>query len=167
MYICRKMARKSRYDEKLARSIAKDLAEAKGTIYQICAKHKISHETYYRWIKDIPSFNEIIKEAERLRYEIIGESALDGLQKLINGYEYEEVTTESLGGGAKITKVTTKFVPPNPTMVIFSLKNRKASAWKDKTEVDHTTGGKPITPVAFVLKSEALKAKPEEKGDGE
>lgn len=37
-----------------------------------------------------------------------------------------------------------KGAPPDTQAISLWLRNRKSSAWKDKTETDHTTGGQPF-----------------------
>lgn len=41
----------------------------------------------------------------------------------------------------------------NASVVIFALKNRVADEWRDKQEVDHTTGGEKIAPQRIIIEA--------------
>jgi hypothetical protein len=41
-----------------------------------------------------------------------------------------------------VTKTVKKIIPPDPTSMIFWLKNRRPESWRDKTEVEHSGGVK-------------------------
>ena len=63
------------------------------------------------------------------------------LYKRAQGFKYKEVTTEYIEIGesktpAKKTKVVTKQLPPDPTSMIFWLKNRQPDKWRDKKDVE-------------------------------
>ena len=58
------------------------------------------------------------------------------------GYEYKETTIEYVEIGetktpATKTKEVIKQLPPDPTSMIFWLKNRQPQDWRDKTVIDH------------------------------
>lgn len=47
-------------------------------------------------------------------------------------YEFDEVTGEEIPVSKKVKK---RFVPVNPTLLIFALKNRMPNEWNDKAEL--------------------------------
>jgi hypothetical protein len=107
--------------------IAKNLGIGLSTLY----KYKTLHIELVEALK---------KGKEVSDYEV--ESSLF---KSANGFTYDEVTKESrlvntIDGkpiyDLVITKIVTKQVQPNPTSMIFWLKNRKAEQWRDRQEFD-------------------------------
>jgi len=65
------------------------------------------------------------------------------LYKRAQGFRYKEVTIEYIEIGdtktpAKKTKEVTKQLPPDPTSMIFWLKNRQPDKWRDKKDVEVT-----------------------------
>lgn len=102
-------------------------------IKEICKRVGIGESTYFEWQNDHPEFAESIKKAQEKRLEFFKQSARNGLAFLLNGKEFEEVTTEYVEGKPdadgntkpkiKLQRKVKKFIPPNPTSVIFALKS--------------------------------------------
>lgn len=94
--------------------------------------------TLYEWKKKYPKFNEAIKRGKEV-VDIIVENAL---LKSALGYSYDEVTKvridDEASGKSEIVEVkrVTKDMAPNPTSLIFWLKNRKPEVWRDSKKVD-------------------------------
>ncbi len=129
----------AKYSEGIKNKIAELLSTGEYGILEICAAVNIDNTTYYNWKKNKPDFSEAIKEAERKQLDNIKVAAKKSLWKLINGYEYEEVTQEAKkGADGKIKethiKKTTKVVPPQTTAVIFALKNTDKENFGEEIE---------------------------------
>ena len=144
-----------KYSRKLADKVAELVASGEHTLKEVCKHVGISFETYNTWKKTKPEFSDLIKSAEEERLQNLGNLAKSGLALLLTKHEYEEVTTDYVDGKdgkprIKSMKKVKKFIMPNPTAVIFTLKNREPESWKDKQEFDFSSdveiriGGKPI-----------------------
>ena len=105
----------------------------------------ISKKTMELYKKEHCDFLAALKRGKE-EVDILVENALF---KRTQGYRYDEVTTESfpvyeamtgkiLGYEMRETKRVTKEVLPDPTSMIFWLKNRKKLEWRDKHEVEKT-----------------------------
>lgn len=79
--------------------------------------------------------------------EVVDITVVNALYKRTQGYRYDEVTQESMpiyedgnitGYEMRETKRVTKEVLPDPTSMIFWLKNRCKDQWRDKREVENT-----------------------------
>ena len=104
----------------------------------------ISHETFYKWKKNYPEFNEAIKAG---RFESDGE-ILNSAFKQTQGYYVqvtEPVKLRDEYGAEHVEMVTyDKFIPANSTMTLFMLKNRLPQHYRDKQERD-ITGNMAVT----------------------
>lgn len=119
--------------------ICKSLASG-DTIQTACKLGGISDDTYANWLRN-SEFSEAVKRAKKdfEEWEMNGilETAKRGLKKLLEGEEYEEVTTEYVNddkGNPTIRKQTrkTKKIPPSATATIFALCNRDPDGWKNR-----------------------------------
>ena len=110
---------------------------------QLAEKMGICTSTFYAWKNKYPEISEALKEGK----DVADRKVENALYKRACGFEYEEVTTERDEiNGKMITKRVTKFYPPDPTSMIFWLKNRKPDEWRDKRETEVTgSGGGPLT----------------------
>ena len=101
------------------------------------AKDKIGIgvRTLYEWKDRFPQIMQALKDGK----EIPDREVEAALYKRATGYEFEEVTKEWDATCEKmiVTKRVKKHIPPDPTSIIFYLKNRKPDQWinKDKLEV--------------------------------
>lgn len=108
------------------------------TDVQIAYNIGIHIGTLYEWKKKYPKFNDAIKRGKEV-VDIIVENAL---LKSALGYSYDEVTKvridDEASGKSEIVEVkrVTKDMAPNPTSLIFWLKNRKPEVWRDSKKVD-------------------------------
>lgn len=113
---------------------------------EIADKMGIHVSTLYEWKNKYNEINEALKDGK----EIPDRKVENALFKRACGYEYEEITEEWDATVEKmiVTKRVTKQVPPDPTSIIFYLKNRKPDEWRDKrqTELTGADGG----PLEFV-----------------
>ena len=105
---------------------------------QIAHNIGITTTTLYDWKKKYPQFAEAVKRGK----EVVDIMVENALLKSAMGYSYDEVVKERVFDyeteTSKVVEVkrTTKEVAPNPTSLIFWLKNRKPEAWRDTKVVD-------------------------------
>lgn len=98
----------------------------------------ITTTTFYDWKKKYPQFAEAVKRGK----EVVDIMVENALLKSAMGYKYDEVVKERVFDYETETsavvevKRTTKEVAPNPTSLIFWLKNRKPEAWRDTKNID-------------------------------
>lgn len=93
----------------------------------------IGERTFTDWKSRFSAISAALKKGR----EPIAEKVEQSLYDLCQTQEYTDVITEETQDadgnvtGRKI-KTTVRQVPPNPTAIIFALKNLKAYKWKDK-----------------------------------
>lgn len=98
----------------------------------------ITTTTFYDWKKKYPQFAEAVKRGK----EVVDIMVENALLKSAMGYKYDEVVKERVFDYETETSIvvevkrTTKEVAPNPTSLIFWLKNRKPEAWRDTKNID-------------------------------
>jgi hypothetical protein len=112
----------------------------------ICHNLGIGIQTMQTYKKEHPSFLEALKIGK----EVTDITVVNALYKRTQGYRYDEVTTERMPIYDDVdkdviidyhmveTKRVTKEVLPDPTSMIFWLKNRCKEQWRDKHEVEKT-----------------------------
>jgi DNA-binding transcriptional MerR regulator len=119
------------------------------------AKHlDISRDTLNEYQKQYSELSDVLTTAKEKLHADMLIKAEESLMTLIKDREVTEVTIESgIGkdGPYEKTIERTRIIPPNPTAVIFTLKNRDPENWKDRTELDarvlHSTIPQPLAPV--------------------
>lgn len=101
---------------------------------------KVKERTLYRWKNKYDDFCQAIK---RGKYEFDTDKVVSSLLRRALGYQYEEKTQglskpdPETGERELITvKVVTKQMPPDPTSMIFWLKNRQPDEWRDKQSTE-------------------------------
>lgn len=109
---------------------------------------RVSHQTFYRHLNEDSEFCERVKIAER-EYQEYYDSQLvvdckRSLLELVQGFEWDETTTESaLDKNGKMVEVKKKVVhkksAPNATAIIFALCNRAPGEWSNK-HIQELTG---------------------------
>jgi hypothetical protein len=105
---------------------------------QIAHNIGINVSTLYAWKVKYKDFSEALKRGKEV-VDILVENAL---LKSAMGYKFDEVVQERIynpeTGESEIVEVkrTTKDVQPNPTSLIFWLKNRQPEKWRDKKNID-------------------------------
>jgi transposase-like protein len=142
-----------KYSKKRVQKICQLIESDDYTIPEVCKYAGIGESTYHDWRNKYPEFLEAVKKAEEKRLELFRKAARSGLLTLLRGKEYEEVTTEYVEGKPdkdgntkpkiKSQKKVKKFILPNPTSVIFALKNLDADHFADlfKSELSGSKGG--------------------------
>ena len=105
----------------------------------------ITEQTLNNWKKAHPKFFESLKDAKAEADRSVAKS----LYERACGFECPTETLVSVGkDGKEIEIKRTKFLPPDPTSMIFWLKNRQPKEWKDKHDLKHT--GKDGGPIEII-----------------
>lgn len=111
------------------------LARAGRTNDEIAEIIGVSSRTISRWTSEDWSFSASLKENKHLADDVVEVS----LFRRATGYSHE---AEKLFYDAKSKEVvranTIEHYPPDPTSMIFWLKNRKPKEWRDRVEVANT-----------------------------
>lgn len=138
----------AKYTKKRVDKICQLIESDDYTLKEVCNHVSIGVSTFFDWKNNFPEFLEAIKKAEERRLDTIKQAARSGLLTLLRGKEWEEMTTELIEGSdgkPKIKKQTKvkKFIMPNPTSVIFALKNLDEDNFADltRTELSGPNGG--------------------------
>lgn len=100
---------------------------------------EVNEDTVHEWKKVYPNFSESIKAGKDEADANVGHS----LYQRALGYSHPEVDIRVIGSEIVQTDIV-KHYPPDPTSMIFWLKNRQKTKWRDKTETDITSGGEAI-----------------------
>jgi len=151
----KKRGRKSLFNPNKHPQQVKELAEAGKTNEQIADALNIDPATLKRWMQKNPEFRATIKTGK----DYADGEVVDSLYNRAKGYKITEKKviqigderTEIDGDGKEFRvkavrrEITEKEVLPDPTSMIFWLKNRQPKDWRDK-QVQEITGkdGAPI-----------------------
>jgi hypothetical protein len=93
---------------------------------------EVDESTINNWKLDYPNFFESIKKGK----EIADADVTDSLFKRATGYNAPDTDIKMFEGQIIKTDLV-KHYPPDPTAMIFWLKNRQPKKWRDKQEVDN------------------------------
>lgn len=91
---------------------------------------KVDEKTIYNWQDKNPSFFQALKENKDLHDNEVEAS----LAKSAKGFMRTVEKIDRFGGVIAVQEE----VPPNPTSLIFWLKNRRPEKWRDKQEIEHS-----------------------------
>ena len=140
--------RRGKYDEWLTEE---GLTKIQGWAFdglidkQIAHNIGVSERTFTTWKTKFPSITSALKKGK----EVVDREVENALLKSAVGYEYEEETYERIFNEETdkfeevLVKRVKKYKEPNPTSMIFWLKNRKPEEWRDK-RVTELEGGEDI-----------------------
>ncbi len=92
---------------------------------------EVDEATINRWKIKYDVFCESLKDGREIADAYIGES----LYQRAKGYSHKEDKIFNNNGEPLIVP-TIKHYPPDPTAIIFWLKNRQPGKWRDKREVE-------------------------------
>ena len=105
---------------------------------QISNNIGIHASTFYRWQSMYSDIREAIKKGKA----VVDFEVENALLKRALGYEKEKTRTylkdDGTGQKTKHVEVTKEHVPPDPTAMIFWLKNRKPNEWNERHNINHT-----------------------------
>lgn len=115
---------------------------------ELAAFYKVSEVTINNWKKD-EQFSLVLKEGK-----LLADSKVErALFERACGYKHKAVKM-FCSEGSIVEGEYEEHYPPDPTSMIFWLKNRKPGEWKDKQEVEHSGQIKTISQTTnFSLKS--------------
>ncbi len=131
-----KRGRPTKYKDEFAEIAFIFCSENGFTDKKLALAFDTTEQTINVWKKAHPEFFESIKAGKD---EFDSDNAEKSLLKRVKGFKHTEVTKEPDDNGIlKVTKKVTKTVAPDPTSMIFWLKNRRPARWRDKQE--HTIG---------------------------
>jgi transcriptional regulator with XRE-family HTH domain len=97
---------------------------------QIAANMGIAEGTIYEWKRKYPRFSELFRIGKQQAIYDVENAALKGAK----GFYYTEETQELKNGAMVVTKTVKKYVPPNPTLIMFWLKHADWSKWGDSMD---------------------------------
>lgn len=141
---------------------AEKLCQLGATDEDLADFFEVSTRTIYRWKLAHPTFcqaTKIAKEAADDRVEM-------SLYRRATGYTFDSEKVFQHQGEI-VRAETREHVPPDPTSMIFWLKNRRKEQWRDRSEnalVDEN--GKTITPIVNVSLSPTRSNPTSEAGSG-
>lgn len=140
----KKKGRKPQWTEEKVDIMCKAIAAGR-TYKDAFTAARVSKATFYARLASDSDFSDRVKKAEA-EYQEWYDSQLvvdckRSLLELVQGYEWEETTTESaLDKNGKMVEVKKKVVhkkaAPNPTAIIFALCNRDPENWKNRVAQD-------------------------------
>lgn len=102
---------------------------------QLATFFDVSEQTINAWKHKHPSFLESLRRGK----EIADARVAQALFNRATGYEHPEDDIKAVNGEIVITP-TIKRYPPDPTSMIFWLKNRQPKLWRDKPESEGADG---------------------------
>ena len=130
-----------KYGKEITDEICKLFEADSYTVVEVCNIVGITEKTYYEWMNTHSEFCEAIKRAKDVYKSKRLKACENSLNRLIDGYEYEEVTTEfkivsdsEFPVGNK--KVVKKHVAPNLGAIIHYQTNKDPENWKNKQSTE-------------------------------
>jgi DNA-binding XRE family transcriptional regulator len=126
------MARPTKFNEEMQRQATK-LAEFGHTDKEIAEVLGVTEQTINNWKNDFPEFFESLKKAK----DIADAKVVRSLFERATGYTHPDEHISNYQGSITITPIK-KHYAPDPTSMIFWLKNRQPNEWREKKEVEHS-----------------------------
>lgn len=96
--------------------------------------------TIHQWKLDYPDFSDSIKRGK----EQADAKVAMALYHRATGYEHADVDIKVIDGQVVQTPLVKRY-PPDPTSMIFWLKNRQSSKWREKREFIEIDDDKEVT----------------------
>lgn len=129
----------------LVRLICDHYKQNNQTIESVCEAHGISQRTFTGWCNDNSDFADLYKKAKEFgtmcRKDLLREKAVHGIELLISGFHATETEVDEMFDKrgnliGKRVKTKKRFIAPNPTAIIFALKNCDPKNWNDEITID-------------------------------
>jgi len=128
------MARPTKYD-KIDLKQVKKLA-IKGFIdTEMCDFFNVCEKTWNNWKTKHPEFLQSLKDGK----ELPDNNVVRSLYERATGYSHDSIHITNYLGVVTQTPIIKQY-PPDPTSIIFWLKNRDPEHWREKQEVEHSGG---------------------------
>lgn len=129
------MGRPTKFNDLIKKQL-KFLAEKGLTIEEMGRGIGVAPRTIYNWGKEHPKF---FRDLEDWKYAA-DRKVERSLYERACGYTFpSETVTKIDANGKEVTETITKHLPPDPTSMIFWLKNRRSGEWRDRR--DHIVDG--------------------------
>lgn len=136
--------RPTKYDPSFNERARKACSRFNATDQDLAELFDVSISSIKQWKNDYPLFSAAVKEGKDECDDRVEQS----LYHRAMGYSHKAVKifADPKSGAEKVVEYTERF-PPDPTSMIFWLKNRRRAQWRDKHEVEATgADGKPLVP---------------------
>jgi len=124
----KKTGRPSKYSQELDEQ-AEKLCRLGATDKDIAQFFGVTETTLNNWKLRHPSFLESLKRGK----DEVDSQVEQSLFRRATGYSHDDVHVSSYQGAVTLTPII-KHYPPDPTAMIFWLKNRQPDKWRDKRE---------------------------------
>lgn len=124
------------YNPDIHPAIAESLARKGLTNTEIADGIGIATSTFHNWRDAHPEFMDAVKRGK--------DSADDNVEKSLynRAIGYETTEEKALNIGGELVKTNVKVnIHPDPTSIIFWLKNRRPREWRDRKEISGPEGG--------------------------
>ncbi len=141
--------RPTKYDPDIHIKQVYELALLGATDVQIAKVLGIAESTLNKWKLEHPQFSESLNDGKDKADAEIAQA----LFHRAKGYSHAEDKIFN-NNGEPLVVPTTKHYPPDPTAIIFWLKNRQSGSWRDKQEHTHDVEGN----LAEILKAAQARA---------
>ena len=109
--------------------------EAGVTIDEICERIGIASSSWFEYVNK----HEVLRNLVEWGRSVTNTRVENSLLRAAIGYDYEEIKTvvEEDKNGKKRTRIekVKRHMPPNPTAMVFWLKNRAPNEWNDRREI--------------------------------
>lgn len=115
--------------------VVKALAKLGATDPEVAQALGVALSTVNLWKVQHPEFSEAMKISK----DVANQRVVESLWKRANGYSATETDIRVIDGKVVQTEVVRHY-PPDPTCMIFFLKNRDKANWRDKHEFEHSGG---------------------------
>lgn len=143
-----KTGRPTKYKDEYAKQAYK-LALLGSTDKDLADFFEVAESTINLWKLENPIFSESLKKGKLEADANVAKS----LYKRALGFKHKEDKIFN-DNGAPLIVPTTKHYPPDPTAIIFWLKNRQPKKWRDKPEDSEEQINKPLEIIIKKTKDE-------------
>lgn len=122
--------RPTKYEGQKTIDRVKRFVELGATDVEIAQNLDVDEDTIYEWKNKHPEFSEALSKAKTIADSEVENALLKsakGFSRKIQKFDQDGNLVDTL-----------EELPPNPTSMIFWLKNRQRDRWRDKQDVEHS-----------------------------
>ena len=116
---------------------------------EIAKNMGIGRSTLNEWKIRFPNLTDTIKKNKQVSDYLVEGSVFKSIMGYTMSYKNEKVTKD----GDVVEYEETVYIPPNPTLSIFWLKNRMPDKWREKVEIIPGNAEKRVTIVNDIPKN--------------